>query len=84
MIERHFSHSKVLIRLRSGSVGPYLPALRERCGAEPVPTGYQRLFASLGSAVTQSLILHASNGIYDMLGGATKQIPRQVIKRKSP
>jgi len=25
MIERYFSQAKVLIRLRSGSVGPYLP-----------------------------------------------------------
>ena len=27
MIERYFSQAKVLIRLRSGSVGPYLPRL---------------------------------------------------------
>jgi|HubBroStandDraft_6_1064221.scaffolds.fasta_scaffold3673825_1 hypothetical protein len=34
MIERYFSQPKVLIRLRSGSVGPYLPRFRERSGAE--------------------------------------------------
>jgi hypothetical protein len=49
MIERYFSQAKVLIRLRSGSVGPCLPALRERCGAEPVPTGYQKPWLGRGN-----------------------------------
>ena len=94
MIERYFSQAKVLIRLRSGSVGPYLPrfvsALEQRQFSRDTIRRYIRGADSLcrwlddqGVAVVEANQSHVERYVRPPPSIAGHPLARRVVCRKA-